>query len=108
MNKKVKEFADSCDSCAVFVDKKTKEPTKSYKVPEKCWDTVAVDLFGSMLSSKHIVVVQDLASQFPAAKLVTSTKADKVIPALSEIYDTYMGIWRSKYRITDHHLIALE
>ncbi len=40
-----------------------------------------------MPSSKHVVVVQDLASRFPAAKLVTSTKA--VIPALSEIYGAY-------------------
>ncbi len=42
-----------------------------------------------MPTSKHMVVVQDLASRFPAAKLVTSTKADKVLPALSEIYATY-------------------
>ncbi|CAB4011689.1 Transposon Tf2-9 poly [Paramuricea clavata] len=42
-----------------------------------------------MPTSKHVVVVQDLASRFPAAKLVTSTKADKVLPALSEIYATY-------------------
>ncbi len=75
----------------MFVDKKTKVPTKPHQVPEKCWDTVAVDLFGPMAmpSSKHVVVVQDLASRFPAAKLVTSTKADRVIPAHSEIYGTY-------------------
>ena len=42
-----------------------------------------------MPTSKHVVVVQDLASRFPAAKLVTSTKVDKVLPALSEIYTTY-------------------
>jgi hypothetical protein len=89
MNKKVKEFVQSCDGCTMFVDKKTKEPTKPHQVPEKCWDTVAVDLFGPMPSSKHVVVVQDLASRFPAAKLVTSTKADRVIPALSEIYGAY-------------------
>ena len=89
MNKKVKEFVESCDGCTMFVDKKTKEPTKPHQVPEKCWDTVAVDLFGPMPSSKHVVVVQDLASRFPAAKLVTSMKADRVIPALSEIYGAY-------------------
>jgi hypothetical protein len=89
MNKKVKEFVQSCDGCTMFVDKKTKEPTKPHQVPEKCWDTVAVDLFGPMPSPKHVVVVQDLASRFPAAKLVTSTKADRVIPALSEIYGAY-------------------
>jgi hypothetical protein len=42
-----------------------------------------------MPSSKHVVVVQDLASRYPAANLVTSTQADKVIPALTEIYETY-------------------
>ena len=73
----------------MFVDKKTKEPIKPHRVPEKCWDTVSVDLFGPMPTSKHVVVAQDLASRFPAAKLVTSTKADKVLPALSEIYATY-------------------
>jgi hypothetical protein len=89
MDKKVEEFVKSCSACNVFVDKKTKEPIKPHRVPEKCWETVAVDLFGPMPSSKHVVVVQDLASRYPAAKLVTSTKADKVIPALTEIYETY-------------------
>ncbi|CAB3984514.1 Retrovirus-related Pol poly from transposon [Paramuricea clavata] len=89
MDKKVEEFVKSCSDCNVFVDKKTKEPIKPHRVPEKCWETVAVDLFGPMPSSKHVVVVQDLASRYPAAKLVTSTKADKVIPVLTEIYETY-------------------
>ena len=48
-----------------------------------------MDLFGSMSSSKHIVVVQVLGTRYPAAKLVASTKADKVIPAMREIFDEY-------------------
>ena len=42
-----------------------------------------------MPSRNHIVVVQDMSSRFPAAKLVSSTAADKVLPALADIYDTY-------------------
>ena len=43
-----------------------------------------------MPSSKHIVVVvHDLASRLPAAKLVKSTRADSILPALSEIYGVY-------------------
>ncbi|XP_028391894.1 uncharacterized protein LOC114516566 [Dendronephthya gigantea] len=42
-----------------------------------------------MPSSKHIVSVQDQASRFPATKLVATTKAEKVIPALKEMYETY-------------------
>ena len=86
---KVKEFVESCETCSVFVDKKTKEPIRSHKVPGQCWETVAVDLFGPMPSSKHVVVVQDIGSRFPAAKLVSSTKAEKVIPVLDEIYNTF-------------------
>ena len=89
MFEKVKTFVAQCKECAIFVDKKTKEPIVSHKVPSRCWETVAVDLFGPMPSSKHVVVVQDLGSRYPAAKLVASTKAERVIPALEEIYDEY-------------------
>ena len=61
----------------MFANKKTKEPIKHHEVPQKCWETVAVDLFGPMPSSKHVVVVQDICSRNPVAKLVSSTKADQ-------------------------------
>ena len=48
-----------------------------------------MDLYGPMPSSNHVVVVTDLASRYPAAKLVKSTKADHVVPALGDIYDIY-------------------
>ena len=89
MFQKVKEFVTHCPSCAVFVDKKTKEPITPHKVPQSSWETVSVDLFGPMPSSRHVVVVQDIGSRYPAAKLVSSTKADEVIPALDEIYADY-------------------
>ena len=89
MLQKVKDFVEKCETCSIFVDKKTTEPIRCHENPAKCWDTVAVDLFGPMPSSKHVVVVEDIASRFPAAKLVTSTKADKVIPVLEDIYNTY-------------------
>ena len=30
MNKKVEQFVNLCDGCAMFIDKKTKEPIKSH------------------------------------------------------------------------------
>ena len=89
MKQKVESFVKKCGDCGVYVDKKTSEPLKHHKVPENNWEVVAVDLFGPMPSSRHVVVVQDLGSRYPAAKLVTSTKADKVIPIMEEIYDIY-------------------
>ena len=89
MNKFVEQFVTTCPDCQIFTDKKTSEPIQPHTVPSKCWSDVSVDLFGPMPSSKHVVVVQDMASRFPAAKIVTSTKADKVIPAIADIYDAY-------------------
>ena len=89
MDKMISTLTSTCLPCSAHSDKKTSEPLIHHPVPDKCWDTVAVDLFGPMPSKNHVVVVQDLASKFPAAKLVKSTGADKVLPALSDIYDAY-------------------
>ena len=89
MQKKVQRYVSQCLACQTFSEKKTMEPIQSHKVPSKCWEQVAVDLFRPMPSSHHIVVVQDMASRYPAAKLVTSTKAEKVIPAIQDIYNEY-------------------
>ena len=89
MNVKVKEILSNCTECNIFLDKKCNEPIKSHEVPEKCWEKVATDLFGPLPSRNHIVVVQDMASRFPTARIVSSTSASAVLPALNEIYNAY-------------------
>ena len=89
MDSKISKLTASCLPCNTHTNKKTSETLIHHTVPEKCWDTVAVDLFGPMPSRNHVIVVQDLASKYPAAKLVKSTSAEKVLPALGDIYDTY-------------------
>ena len=89
MKEKVEVFVQTCNDCMAFSNKKTSEPVHHHKVPDKCWDTVAVDLFGPMPDKNHVIVVQDLASRFPAAKLVSSTNNQQVVPALGEIYDNF-------------------
>ena len=74
---KVKKFVEQCKECSMFTDKKTKEPIEHHKIPQKAWETVAVDLFGPMPSSKHIVVVQDHGTRYPAAKLDNPQKRIK-------------------------------
>ena len=56
LKEKVKQFVEHCSGCQIFTIKKTHEPEKPYNVSEKCWSEVAVDLFGPMPSSNHIVV----------------------------------------------------
>ena len=50
---------------------------------------VDVDIYGPMPSSKHVVVVQDLASNYHAAKIISFSAADRVIPDMADFYDTY-------------------
>ena len=57
--------------------------------PSSAWDTVALDLFGPLPTGKHVLVVQDLLTRYPAAKIVPSTSSSKVIPALHDIYIDY-------------------
>ena len=89
MHHKVDNFLKKCKECAAFLSKKTMEPIKPHKVPNKCWEMIAVDLSGPIPLSKHVVVVKDLSSRFPAAKMVTSTSPANILPALGNIYDAY-------------------
>ena len=58
------------------------------KVPDKNCEEVSIDLFGLMPSKYHIIV-QDLESHFPCGKVVASSSAMDVLPAIAEIYDAY-------------------
>ena len=89
MDKMVTKLVETCKHCQMFTDKKIKEPIAAHRIPDNNWGTVSVDLFGPMPSGRHIVVIQDLKSRYPTAKLVSSTSAEKVIPTLQETYSYY-------------------
>ena len=89
LNGKVHSHISPCKDCQIFTNKKTSEPIAAHAVPNKCWDKVSVDLFGLMPSKRHIVVVQDLASRFPVGKIISSTKASSVLPALDDVYGNF-------------------
>nr|XP_039253147.1 uncharacterized protein K02A2.6-like [Styela clava] len=76
--------------CQQFTNKTTKQPLKSIIPSRSAWEEVSIDLFGPMPDHKHVVVIQDMKTQFPNAKIVNSTAARHVIPAIEETY-TYYG-----------------
>lgn len=89
LQNKVSNFVKDSSECAAFSGKKSLQPFKAYEVTTKCWEDVAVDLFGPIPLQNHVVVVTDMASRYSAVKVVRSTKASQVIPALNDIYDSY-------------------
>jgi hypothetical protein len=89
LDSKVKKFVEECVDCQAFTKKTTKQPIQPNRVPSSCWEEVSVDLFGPLPSKNHIVVVQDLASRYPVAKIVSSTSAKAVLPVLKQTYDMF-------------------
>ena len=50
---------------------------------------VALNLFGTMSSSNHVNLVQDLHARYLTAKLKSFTEAQKIIQASKEKYSSY-------------------
>lgn len=76
---------------------------KPHRAPKNCWNMVAVDLFVLMPSSKHVVVVQDLAKRFPAATLSKERQSCNCFKSMKR-----RDSQRYKYRITSRRFMALE
>lgn len=55
--KKVIDYVNKCTGCTTFTEKKTKKPLKPDRIPEKWWEMAAVDLFGPIPSTRHVVVL---------------------------------------------------
>ena len=73
----------------MFTQKILRHSIESSLVPQKCWEETSVDLFESLPSSHNVLVVQDLASRYPVAKIVKSTNGKSVIPVLRDAYDLF-------------------
>ena len=89
MDKVIENFVNNCENCQIFTNKRTKEPLTPIMSSKKPWNDVSIDLFGPMPDQKHVVVVLDSASRFPAAKIVPSTAAKPVLKAIDQIYSDY-------------------
>ena len=89
LNRLVKEKVSSCISCQHFTLKTTKEPVAAQQTTGVGWEEVSVDLFGPLPDKKHVLVVQDVMSRFPAATIVPNTSAAPVVQALDKVYASY-------------------
>ena len=89
INELVEKTIKACKPCQLLTGKTTKETMSMQHTPKEAWDKVNIDLFGPMPNSKHVLVVQDQMSRFPAAKIVPSTAAKPVLTALGEVYGAY-------------------
>ena len=90
LNEHIEKAVKACRECSLFTSKNRKNKlhpqiTEDYNA----WEKVSIDLFGPMPDNRHIVVVQDMVSKFPAARILTKTDANKTISAIKDIYSDY-------------------
>ena len=83
---KIIKYIRDCSYCQMFIQKTLRHLTEPNSVPEKCREP----------SRHHVLVVQDLASRYPVAKIVKSTNAKSVIPVLRDAYDLFGNPLRQK------------
>ena len=77
-------------SVPMFSNKTTKEPIQSVHTSNHPRNNVSVDLFGPMLTTKHVyILVQGIFTQFPAAWIVKSNSTDSVIKTTDGIYNNF-------------------
>ena len=89
MDLEIEKFVNGCGNCQMFTNKRTKHPITPITSPKTPWENVSIDLFGPMPDHKHVVVVLDSASRFPAAKIVPNTSTKPVLKAIDDIYTDY-------------------
>lgn len=87
LNKMVEDTVKQCPGCQMHTNKANKAPLQHVPIPSKAWQDVSLDLFGPMPDKRHILVVQDIKSRYPVAKIIHSTSAQQVIPAIKDIYN---------------------
>ena len=85
MDNAIKLPLENCHECQITTGTPIKAPLTSTSIPEKPWQNISIDLFGPLPDQRHILVVHCNLSQFSDAKIVHSTGAQYVLPALGEI-----------------------
>lgn len=89
MNEFVESTVRNWRLCQLVTIKTTKKPITPKEPPSNPWKEVSIDLFGSVLNNKHILVVLEIFTCFPAVKIVNSTSAEPFIKALNNAYTDF-------------------
>ena len=95
MDNTIQRQVESCHECQVRTASPFKAPLTPAPIPEKPWQSISIDLFGPLLDQRHVLVARCNLSRFPDAKIVRSSGAQHILPALGEIY--------KNYGLPDHH-----
>ena len=86
MEKAIAMEIQSYHQCQIHTQPLQQAPLTPAPLPSQPWENVLMDLFGPLLDKSHILVTRCNLSRFTDAKLVKSTSAKPVLPALAKTY----------------------
>ena len=86
IDKEAEKLCRECYECQVVGSYQAPEPIESTKLPEKCWDHLAVDLLGPLPNGESVIVLVDYFSRYFETAFVRSTTSNKVIEFLDNVF----------------------
>ena len=89
MDNTIQHQIGNCHECQIRTASPFKAPLTPTPIPEKPWQAISIDLFGPLPDQRHILVARCNLSRFPDAKIVRSSGAQHILPALGEIYKNF-------------------
>ena len=88
MSKCVNEYVSSCRSCLAANNTTPPVPLQPNMLPERAWQKLHADFKGPIGEKYYLHVLIDQYSKFPEVAVVTSTKFEKLCPAIERAFAT--------------------
>ncbi len=89
LNSIVEDIIGRCYECQVTTKEHQKEPVKMTEIPEKPWDTVAIDFGGPYPDGHYNLVAVDKRTRYPEVEKVYSTSCESTTEKLKKMFSTY-------------------
>lgn len=89
MTQLIEQTVNQCFECKVTTKQSKEEPIKPTEIPEKAWDTVAVDFGGAYPDGHYNLVMVDKRTRYPVVISTPSTNFVTTREKMKEVFATY-------------------
>ena len=89
MNSLAEQIIGQCFECQVTVKQQRQEPVKSSTIPNKPWETIAIDFGGPYPDGHYQLVAIDKRTRYVEVERVTTTSSKSTIQRLKKMFATH-------------------
>ena len=80
VSKEIRQFVESCDTCASMPDKQSLKPLVMHEMPSRAWEKVATDIF--TIDTRNYLITVHYFSNFFEIDYLLDTTSETVIAKL--------------------------